>query len=303
MRVIKVAGFASVQDMGRSGFLSSGVGTGGAMDMQALRIGNTALKNPENSAAIELLGALSLEFKNESNFIITGANYRAKLNSTPIKSYSRYAVKSGDVLELAGAISGLYGYLCVSGGIDVPLLLGSRSQSVSGSFGGFKGRFLQAGDELKISKATPLRPLEVPVKYEQSSVRLIASSEWASFFMPQNILAQTYILSKDISRMGYRLKARIPLKTRGKLEMPSHGVKTGAIQVPPSGEPIVLMRDAQTTGGYPKIATVIEADLGILAQKRPNDSINFELVSVEKAILASKQTDKLVQEITEIAQK
>lgn len=301
MKVLKVAGFASVQDMGRSGFLSSGVGTGGAMDMQALRIGNAALKNPESSAAIELLGALSVEFRCESNFIITGANYRAKLNSTPIKSRVRYAVKPGDILELEGASSGLYGYLCVSSGIDVPLVLGSRSQSVSGGFGGFYGRFLQANDELKIAKTMPLSQLEIPANDERNSVRLLASSEWVSFFMPQNMLAQTYTLSKDISRMGYRLKAQIPLKPRGKLEMPSHGVKAGTIQVPPSGEPIVLMRDAQTTGGYPKIATVIEADLGVLAQKRPNDSVKFELISVEKAIMASKQIDELVQKISKMA--
>ncbi|BCX79839.1 biotin-dependent carboxyltransferase family protein [Campylobacter sp. 19-13652] len=301
MIMIQVAGFVGVQDLGRNGFLHSGVGVSGAMDKFALMAANAALGNDLGAAGLEIMGAVSVEFTNDSNFILTGTEYKLKLNDTYINSYTRYSVKKGDILSIEGAIDGMYGYLAISGGIDVPVVLGARAQSVSGGFGGFCGRFLKSNDELKIHRSSPLKPLKIQAPQQRESIRILASSEWSDFIMPQTILAQPYKLTSNLSRMGYRLEGELALKPRKSLEMPSHGVMPGVVQIPPNGQPIVLMKDAQTTGGYPKIATVIDADLGHLAQKRPAQSVQFELISVKNAILASKELNEQILKIKELA--
>lgn len=301
MRVLSVAGFAGIQDLGRSGFLSSGVGVSGAMDIFALSMANAALGNDYDAAGIEIMGAISIEFTHDSNFILSGADCKLKLNDTYINSHSRYSVKKGDVLDIASATNGLYTYLAVSGGIKVDVILGARAQSVSGGFGGFKGRFLQKDDTLETIKAAALPQLEIPKQAQRETIRILANSEWSKFIMPQTILAQTYTLTSNLSRMGYRLEGELELKPRKKLEMPSHAVAPGVIQVPPNGQPIVLMKDAQTTGGYPKIATVIQADLGLLAQKRPGQKVKFELISVKKAIQASNEQKQQIANIKSLA--
>lgn len=304
MKVIKIQALATVQDLGRPHFRSSGIGTCGAMDALALQAGNLLLKNDENAAAIEIaLGCLVVQFEQEVSFCITGAQYQADLDGEPVYSYWRYTARKGQILRLNRALYGMYGYLCVQGGIDVPLVLGSRSTDLNAHFGGYQGRALQEGDELPLqSPQAPLSSIGILPIPLTNVIHALPSSEFSAFTQAaqQQWWQGEWTLQSNSNRMGYRFLGE-PLTLQKPLEMLSHAVQFGTIQVPPSGWPIILMADAQTTGGYPKIASVAQADLGRLAQVRLGSPIKFKAINALQAVSLRQKNANYLYQIRRIA--
>ncbi|MBF0785136.1 biotin-dependent carboxyltransferase family protein [Muribacter muris] len=284
----QMQGFAHIQDLGRFGLRRFGIGHAGAMDSLALQAGNLLLDNPDNAPAIELtLAGMTLTFDCSTPFCITGAIIEAELDGMPVLPYWRYTAKARQRLTLKRFISGNYAYLCVAGGFNVPLVLGSASTDLKAEFGGYHGRLLKSGDHLATGRRdTTLSQLGVEPIAFTNKIYATQSSEFDAF-NPQSqqaFFSQGWQLQANSNRMGYRFSGLQPLALNAPLEMLSYAAPAGTVQVPPDGQPIILMADAQTTGGYPKIACVIQADLGRLAQNPFGSNVYFECVSREQAL-------------------
>ncbi|MDG6895238.1 biotin-dependent carboxyltransferase family protein [Volucribacter amazonae] len=299
-----IQSFAHLQDLGRFGSRGLGVGSVGAMDPLALQTGNLLLNNDPNDTAIEIaLGRLAITFDCDTPFCLTGALFEAELDGKPIFPYWRYTARARQTLHLKRAVVGNYAYLCVAGGFAVPEVLASRSTDLKAGFGGFHGRLLRAGDHIATGKRDCyLHSVGIEPIAFTNKIFAIASSEY-DHFTPESQQAfwQTpWRLQSNSSRMGYRLQGQT-LVLNDPLEMLSHGVPVGTVQVPPEGQPIVLMADAQTTGGYPKIATVIRADLGRLAQNPFGQDIYFRQVSVEQALAQQQKNQQYLDYVRRMA--
>lgn len=293
----------TVQDLGRSGFRHLGVSVSGAMDPLALRAGNILLGNDENAAAIEVqVFPLRVRFHQATNIALTGADCRARLDEQELLPWWSCRVEKGQVLEMRYPRSGARGYLCVAGGIDVPEVLGSRSTALRGSFGGVEGRPLVAGDKLALGVSSPtvfpdgglgIEPPEVamvtafsPPHQGVVPIRVIPSGEYGLFAADhERFWQQSWQISLQSNRTGYRLSGE-PVHPSRTVEMRSYGLIPGIVQVPPAGEPIIQLSDANTAGGYPKIACVIEEDLWRLGQLQAGQSIQFIHSDAKQAILA-----------------
>lgn len=283
----KIQGFAHLQDLGRYGLRHLGVSHAGAMDSLALQAGNLLLKNTNNATAIELtLGGMRVTFDCNTPFCLTGALVEAELDGIPIFSYFRYTAKARQTLTIKRIVTGNYVYFCVAGGFLVPTVLGSTSTDLKAQFGGYQGRMLKAGDNLATGRRdSQLSMIAItPIDFSRH-IRATTSSEYEAFTSEsqQRFWQQQWVLQQNSNRMGYRF-AEKALKLTASLEMLSYAAPSGTVQVPPDGQPIVLMADAQTTGGYPKIACVIQADLGRLAQNPLGSTVQFEQVSREQAV-------------------
>lgn len=296
----KMQGFAHIQDLGRYGYRSLGIGHSGAMDKLALQAGNLLLKNAKNAPAMEItLGGLSLTFDCDTPFCFTGALVEAELDGMPIFAYFRYTAKARQTLTLKRIVQGNYAYLCVAGGFLVPQVLGSASTDLKAQFGGYQGRMLKAGDNLPTAlRNTQLSMLGIePINFT-NRIGATISSEYEAFTPEsrERFWQQGWVLQNNSNRMGYRF-AENPLKLTASLEMLSYAAPSGTVQVPPDGQPIVLMADAQTTGGYPKIACVIQADLGRLAQTPIGGKVYFEPMSREQAVQKYQQDENYLAQI------
>lgn len=296
----KMQGFAHIQDLGRYGYRSLGIGHSGAMDKLALQAGNLLLKNAKNAPAMEItLGGLSLTFDCDTPFCFTGALVEAELDGMPIFAYFRYTAKARQTLTLKRIVQGNYAYLCVAGGFLVPQVLGSASTDLKAQFGGYQGRMLKAGDNLPTAlRNTQLSMLGIePINFT-NRIGATISSEYDAFTLEsrERFWQQGWVLQNNSNRMGYRF-AENPLKLTASLEMLSYAAPSGTVQVPPDGQPIVLMADAQTTGGYPKIACVIQADLGRLAQTPIAGKVYFEQLSREQAVQKYQQDENYLAQI------
>lgn len=303
IEIVSIQTRATIQDLGRPGYRHLGVSHCGAMDKLALQAGNLLLGNDPNAAAIEVvLNGIELRFLQDMAFCVTGAFYDMRLADREIYAYCRYYGKKGQTLTLSRAKIGMYAYLCVKGGFNVPMELGSASTDIRASIGGLEGRYLQAGDKLsthsdgRYSSEIAIAP--IPLKHHLYAV---PSSEYAAFKRKsQYYWWQTkWTLQSNSDRMGYRFQGE-PLELIKPLEMLSHAIQFGTVQVPPSGQPIILMADAQTTGGYPKIASVIDADLGQLAQVRLGSRVTFEMVDLAQAAKCRRQNDVYLNHIRRI---
>lgn len=304
IEVIEINARASIQDLGRFGFREQGIGHAGAMDTLALQAGNLLLGNDAGLAAIEIpLGGLTLRFKQDTSFCITGAFYEARLADRPVYSYWRYTAEAGQTLCLVRAKIGMYGYLCVRGGFTVPSELGSCSTDIRAGLGGFEGRYLQVGDRIptgndgKILQHIGIAPIPL-----RNTLYALPSSEYKAFERRSqyDFRRNRWTLQSNSDRMGYRFKGE-PLKLKKPLEMLSHAIQFGSVQVPPDGQPIILMADAQTTGGYPKIACIAQADLGRLAQVRLGAQVQFRLITIEQAQRLHRQNMFYLTQIRRIA--
>lgn len=282
VRVIRAGMFTTVQDLGRVGFRSSGVVLGGASDSFAARLANLLVGNPETAAALEFtLVGPELEFLHDTVIAIAGAEFEALPRCQPIQ------MAAGSRLRLGAARSGYRGYLAIAGGIAVPPLLGSRSTHVRAVFGGLAGRPLRDGDCLPVPHSVPrlsgrwrIDERILPAYSSAPVVRVVAGAERAEF--GSEFFTEEFKVSAQSDRMGLRLAGPEVVRTSNR-ELLSSAVAPGTIQVPPDGRPIVLLSDAQTIGGYPRIAHVIGVDLPLVAQLRPGDRIRFREVSLEEA--------------------
>lgn len=293
IEVLKAGALTTVQDRGRHGCLRWGVGTAGAMDGVALAAGNLLLGNDADGAAIEVqVFPFRVRFHEATAFALTGADCGATLDGLALMPWSAGAAQAGQELQLSaprpGAARTSRAYLCLPGGVDVPRVLNSRSTQLRGSFGGLDGRALQRGDRVRAaSRSTEpasglpgLVPpeLAMPLTCDGcAAVRVLPAAEYGRYTADSQAAfwRQAWKITPQSDRYGYRFAGEQPLRPVAPMEMRSHGIVPGVIQVPPDGQPIVQMRDAQPTGGYPKIGTVIEADLWRLGQAPIGSRVRF----------------------------
>jgi len=329
IEILSTASLTTVQDTGRFGFLKFGVGASGAMDALALATGNVLLGNEEGAAGIEIpLFPFRVRFTQAIDFVITGADADASLEGTPVLPAWVTHAEAGQALVLRSPSQGVRCYLAVSGGIDVPVVLGSRSTQLRGAFGGLDGRPLKKGDVLPtgVAQASGARPatsddgaagrpfvafgiaplmqslpasaVAPPAEATDTVVRVIPAGEYTCY-TPESLAMfwkQGWRVTPQSDRYGYRLDGQ-PLALKASVEMRSHGIVPGVIQVPPSGQPIIQLIDAQPSGGYPKVGTVIQADLWRLAQARIGSRLRFVLATYDEARAALDVRDAYLAKV------
>jgi biotin-dependent carboxylase-like uncharacterized protein len=306
IRVLAAGMLTTVQDGGRRGYAALGVGCAGAMDAVGLRLANILVGNVDNAAALEMtLRGPRLHFDADTLIAITGADIAVHCNGEAMSPWRPVLVRAGSELAFGGMASGMRSYLAVAGGIDVALVLGSCSTDINSAIG---GRALAAGDVLAVSpsatmhsekrRATEKRAIEKPASEKhwsldprpwfetdaQQPIRVIAGTHFPQLdnASQRALFAGEFRIGADSNRIGYRLHGAA-LNLREPLELVSTGVVPGTVQLPPGGDPIVLMAEAPTCGGYPRIALVIAVDLARLAQRRPGSAVRFAEISLEEA--------------------
>lgn len=305
MRTIQVLSpglFTTVQDLGREGFGPMGVSPSGAADPIALRLGNRLVGNAEGSAALEmtLLGG-TFVFPEGASVALTGSDFGATLEGVPVGPWESFEVKPDQTLRLGPTRSGARSYLCVRGGITVKPFLGSASTHILSGLGGLDGRPLRKGDVLNVGPAEALfrkRTLASRVRKVLAARKVFRvtpgpQSDWFPESAQRLFYGSTYRVAEESNRMGLRLEGP-PLPEHSGGHMITEGVSLGAIQVPSGGQPIILFVEQQTTGGYPKIANVISADLPYAGQLRPRDEVRFELVTWETALSLLRGQERLL---------
>jgi antagonist of KipI len=305
----------TIQDLGRGGLQQYGVSVGGAMDSFAIRVANLLVGNEENAAALEMtLSGPELDFERGALIAICGGDWRPTIGGVAVPAWRPVLIVKGAVLKFHNAAAGCHAYLAVAGGFDVPVVLGSRSTYLRAGIGGLHGRALQAGDVLHVRPrcteadvtamlAGPwLQPPQEPRAQgsfvaarwfvgvdlahdaEHPIVRVVRGSEfdWLTPESQSNFFTAEFQVTPQADRMGYRMAG--PTLNLGSFhELLSEAVAAGTIQVPPNGQPIVLMADRATTGGYAKVAHVATVDLPVMAQARPGAKIRFRPISIEEA--------------------
>lgn len=299
---VLVAGpLLTVQDLGRPGGRRYGVAQSGAMDPFALAAANRLAGNPPGAAALEITaGGTELIFGVTTLIAITGADLGACCNDRPVPLWTALRIVRGARLRFRGRTGdwGARAYLAIAGGIDVAPALGSRATDLNSGFGGLEGRPLRAGDRLPIGASSPLAmlglgrywPISMRPPYGPTPTLRIIAGPHRACFAPEALdalTAATLRVGPASNRMGYRLEG-IRLPHVRPCDLPSLGVVPGVIQAPPDGAPILLMADAQTTGGYPIIATVIGPDLPLAAQLLPGDTLRLAMTTIEEALTARR---------------
>jgi len=301
----------TVQDMGRYGNRATGFTSSGVCDKHAAAAANILCGNDINAAVLEMtLMGVTCTFDSECLIALTGADMTPKLNGEAIECCRAVAVKGGDTLALGFAVKGCRGYLAVSGGIDVPEVMGSRSTALKYGVGGHEGRKLKAGDVLPYAEHPKLA--KILAKYDK---RITDKSEFGSpaivyaVYGPQDDMftdaakqafeSSEYTVTPDSDRMGIRLDGT-PLETVNGSDIISDGIVPGCIQVPKTGLPIILGADCQTTGGYAKIAAVCTFSLPTIAQLKPGEKLRFKVLTIEEA---QKMSIKYEKEIQKLAKK
>jgi antagonist of KipI len=299
---VRVPGpLTTVQDLGRAGYARYGVSASGAADADALRLGNLLLGNPPSAAALEVtLGGATLDVLAPCAVAVTGASGPILRNGTSVSAGVVVALQAGDTLQLGWARHGARYYLCVAGGAHTAPVLGSRATDLRAGLGGVDGRALRAGDvlwrgpsalpaDMLAGRRLPLDPLRSPGIPATRPLRVLAGQHAAD--VPADLdalLAGTYLVSPQSDRVGVRLQPAGGAHLTGG-ETISEGMPRGAVQVPPSGEPVILLADHQTTGGYRVPAVVATVDLWRVAQLRPGDALRFALVAPDEAVAALRE--------------
>ncbi len=302
----------TVQDQGRPHHRASGVSVGGALDQHALRIANLLVGNEPSAAGLEVsIGELWIRFDDDRLVAWCGSGSLVAAGEVEISAGRAVAIRAGDELRTTLA-KGARGWLAISGGIDVPIVLGSRSTDLRGRFGGCDGRALHDGDVLPLAAQSTLSQRTFArlaasrvggwgAPHEWSSpatshgiLRIVRGADWHRFEKDSisSFLIEKFSVTDDANRMGIRLEGK-SLSRADIGDLASEAVVPGTIQVPPNGQPILLLGDCQTIGGYPKIAHVITVDLSATAQLRPGDAIRFAEVSLAEAqqLLLERETE------------
>jgi antagonist of KipI len=296
--------FSVVQDLGRYGHQRYGVPVNGAMDEWSHRVANALVGNPSSAATLECtLSGPTLRFSHDTLIALCGADMRVTAGDRAVPMQRAVLLRRGVPLIFCERIRGARTYLAVRGGLGTAPVLNSRSTYVRGGFGGFQGRALRKGDQVPLN-ASDTGCITLERRLMQSGLRFVAAAavdvaapassldeirfipgpQWAAFTPAARraFVGHPFSISNQSDRMGYRLDGpALPLKAA--LEMISEAVNFGTVQVPPSGQPIVLMADRQGAGGYPKIAYVASADLPALAQALPGDTLQFKAITQNEA--------------------
>lgn len=299
IKILTPGMFTTVQDAGRRGYQSSGFSQAGVMDTRSYRIANLLVDNNADEAVLEImmLGP-SIEFGEDEVIAVTGAPVDPQINDRPVSMNRALQVKRGDVLKFGYPKTGRYAYIAFAGGLDIQPVMGSRSTHTKSLLGGFRGGRLEAGALIRLRNPRKrLRRMnkrdlsdwketykEEPVKPSSELLRVIMGPQ-EDYFTKEGIktfLNAEYKIQVDSDRMGYRLDGEAVLAVRG-VDIISDGIAFGAVQITPEGQPIIMLADRQTTGGYAKIANVISVDIPRLVQLCTNEKVKFTACSVEVA--------------------
>ncbi|HMG70832.1 MAG TPA: biotin-dependent carboxyltransferase family protein [Gemmatimonadaceae bacterium] len=301
--------YLTVQNGGRKHSRSFGVPRGGAMDLFAIRAANALVGNSLDAAALEwALGGGTVRFDRDCVFAIGGAMARATISGRVVAPCTTTYARAGDEFTVEQITSGRFLYLACDGGIDVPVILGSRSTYLPGRFGGYQGRSLRSGDSVALGPPPGARPAEgfhsaadLMPRYDSAIVHITPTSQTDLFDESawRTLTESDYRVSTASDRTGYKLDGPALRNSLGAL--PSEASCPGAIQIPGDGRPIALMADAPTVGGYPKIAVISEADLPILAQRRPGETIRFQLITIEQSQRALRRRASDMHTISQLA--
>ena len=285
--------FTTVQDYGRMGYQNLGFHVCGVMDRHSYWVANLLVDNTDREAVLEFtISGPTLYFTSDTVICITGGDFDPKINGEAVPMYTAVEVHKGDELEMGFCRSGTWGYIAFAGGLDVPVVMGSRSTDIKCRLGGFEGRPIKDGDEIEFIsnvKSLPLmkeRKLERP-DYGEGTVELrVTMGPQDDHFTKDGIntfLLSEFTVTSQCDRMGYRLEGPVIEHNELGADIISDGIAKGAIQVPSSGQPIIMMSDRQTLGGYTKIANVISVDLSKLAQCKYPQKVRFTRVTIEEA--------------------
>jgi antagonist of KipI len=321
IRVIAPGLMTTIQDKGRQGLKKYGVVVGGAMDPFARRVANLLVGNDEDEAVLEMtMAGPTLLFERDALIAICGGSFSPKVNGFPVGQWRPIFVQRGSKLSFGVPNWGCRAYLAVAGGFCVPQVLGSKSTYLRAGIGGLEGRALQKGDVLKLGRETVqgknrrLRLAHLikgkgfaqerwrvgsdllPAYAENPEILVLRGGQfaWFSEESRRRFFMDEYVVTSRSDRMGYRLSGP-QLTLKEPRELISEAVTVGTVQVPAGGEPIILMADCQTTGGYPKIAQIITADLPKLAQLKPGAKIRFREISIAEAQKLYREQEKKVQ--------
>ena len=299
----------TVQDLGRTGYQRFGVSVSGAVDPRSAAVANILAGNPDGEAVLEctVLGP-QLRFDAPAVIAVTGADLGPTLDGVPVENYRALRVQAGQTLRFTGPKCGCRAYLAVSGGLDVPEVMGSRSTYMKAKIGGWHGRKLEKGDVLPLRapgtepKALENRALAPEFRGRSEYTLRVVMGPQDDAFTPGGVsafLSGVYTVTPEFDRMGCRMEGP-EIEHNGSADILSDGIAFGAVQVPDSGQPIVMLADRQTTGGYTKIAKVISADFRILGQLKSGDRIRFEKVSLsaaQEALLAQRASLRLLRHV------
>jgi KipI family sensor histidine kinase inhibitor len=305
IEIIDAGALTTVQDLGRYGFQRYGVPVSGAMDAFALRIANLLVGNAEDAAALEMtVTGPQIEVLDDTVIALAGADMQPEIDDLPAPTWRALPVAKGAILSFRGLRAGARAYLAIAGGIDVPVVLGSRSTYLRSHFGGFEGRALQPGDRLcrgaapASIEARSMPASWLPTYVGSHRVRVVPGPQDDLFTARgmQTLVGSAYTIGSQSDRMGYRLEGP-RVEHAGAADILSDGTPAGAVQVAGDGMPLVLLADRGTTGGYAKIGTIVSVDLPRLAQSRPGDRIFFDAVSVADAHEALRRQETFFAQI------
>ena len=296
----------TVQDKGRYGYQEIGVPLSGALDLFACRIANLLVGNPEECAILEIT-VIGPRFSvlQEADVALTGAEMGATLNNKPVETWTSFRVKRGDVLTIGQIKNGCRAYMAVTGGIEVPIVMGSRSTHIGGMLGGHcgrpfrKGDFLHKGQGILLNKHRRLSSLYRP-NYQSEIVLCVIPGPQDFYFREglEIFFKSAFSVSARADRMGYRLNGpKIKFLENMSESIISEPIMPGSVQIPADGQPIILLVE-QTVGGYAKIATVISTDLPKLAQAIPGNTIRFKPITIEESHRLYLDNEKLIKEIS-----
>ncbi|QXE01462.1 biotin-dependent carboxyltransferase family protein [Terribacillus sp. DMT04] len=307
-QVIKPGLLTTFQDLGRTGYQEYGVVVAGAMDDYSLQIANLLVGNQRNEAALEVtMMGPTLKVLKDTVISICGGNLSPRVNGIPVPMWKSIAVKEGQLIEFGQPLEGIRSYISVAGGFDLPVVMGSKSTFLKAKLGGMNGRALEKEDMLcgfEQAQSVAGRSLHydaIPVYKKEVTVRVILGPHQDAFTKEalDTFLSSAYEITPQSDRMGYRLNGP-ELKHKTSADIISEAIPLGGIQVPANGQPIILMADRQTTGGYTRIATVIAADMPKLAQAAPGSVVRFEAVSVDEAQALYLRKEKIVSVLEKI---
>jgi len=278
--------------MGRYGYQETGMSVSGVMDTRAASLANILVGNDTNEAVIEItMMGPTMKFTEDEIIAVTGGDLGAKIDGKPVERYRAVLVKAGQTLNFMGMYGGSRAYIAFAGGLDIPVVMGSRSTNLKSKVGGYEGRKLGTGDEIGFRAPASWLPHMAERVYGLPSY---GAKEWTLRVVmgPQDdcftdkgintFLNSTYTISNEYDRMGCRMEGDV-IEHKNGGDIITDGISFGAVQVPSHGNPIVMMADHQTTGGYTKIANVITADFRILGQLKAGDRVRFEKVTIEAA--------------------
>jgi antagonist of KipI len=294
----------TVQDLGRYGYSHLGISAGGGADSLAMRIANMLVRNAENAATLEMtLTGATLEFDEESVVALTGGKCDCRVDGDTAPMWQAMRVPARGILACGAVKTGARLYLAIQGGLDVQPIMGSASTNVAGHFGGFEGRGLRKGDLLGVrngpnSRVSTLKSGAVDRLYSCEPLRVTrgAQHDWFGVEAFGKLFSCPYTVSEQSNRSGLRLKGE-SISPRVRSQLLTEGVSLGAIQVPQDEQPIILFVDQQTTGGYPKIANVISADLYRVGQLRPREQVRFIEVAIPEAIHLLREREEWLKQI------